>query len=105
MLSIRRLRPLLCEKLSRKELRCRLDDLIMIINCEHVVGSPTIRARGMRRGVRERVIVVSGLTTSGEKSCERISKPKCAEDVYCGLSSVRIRFRVQERNTGRQSVI
>ena len=51
MFGVLRLRPLLRQKLSGEELRRGLNDLVLIIDHEGVICSPTVGANRMRRRV------------------------------------------------------
>src|SRR6266478_5961867 len=75
MLSILRLRPLLRQHLRRKKLRGALLDEVVMVGCEHMICSPTIPTRGMRRGVRQCMMVVGGFPPSRKKCGKGFSQP------------------------------
>src|ERR1022692_265878 len=81
-LGIFRRGPFRGDELGGKKLRRRLQNLIVIVDHEQVIRSPAIGAGGVRRRVRQIVIVVSGLAAGGKKSRKGISEPKGAKDVH-----------------------
>src|SRR5260370_7839405 len=105
VLGVFRFRPFLRNKLCGEKLRCALLNLVVLVHHEHVISSPTVCAGGMRRRIRQTVIVVSGLAARRQKASEGISKPKRAKNVDCGLSTVVVSFGVKQRDSERQAVI
>src|ERR1700756_3029111 len=101
MFGVFRLRPLLGQKLSGEELRRGLHDLILIIDHEQVIRSPTVGANWMRRRVGQSVVIMSGLSAGGKKSGEGISQPESAKDISRSLASVRVGFGVKQRHPRR----
>src|SRR6202165_2921700 len=97
--------PLLRDELRGKELGRLLLDLVMLVNHEHVVGSPTVGTSGMGWRVGQGVIVVRGLAACGEKSAERVRQPQSTKDVDRGLAAVIVGFGIEQGHPGRQPVI
>src|SRR6266542_13129 len=81
MLSILRLRPFLRQHLCRKKLRRALLDEVIMVGCEHMIGSPTIPTGGMRRGVRQCMMIVGGLSPGRKKCGKGFSQPQRSKDL------------------------
>src|SRR5205823_5121124 len=81
VLSILWLRPFLRDELRGKELSDALPNLVILIHHKHVVGSPAIWAGGVRRGIRQSVIVVRALAASSQKSCKAVGQPQPAKNI------------------------